>query len=92
MRGYLAVAGEAAADRETHRLSEADFLRLSNEPGTVVLDFTASANYVARHIPGAWFALRGQLADALPDVLEVDFHLDRFSGRGRGPARLAGCE
>lgn len=32
---------------------------------TVVLDFTASANYVKRHIPGAWWALRAQLPAAL---------------------------
>lgn len=34
-------------------------------PGTVVLDFTASANYVKRHIPGAHWALRAQLPQAL---------------------------
>lgn len=32
---------------------------------TLVLDFTASANHVARHIPGAWWALRSQLPQAL---------------------------
>lgn len=35
-------------------------------PGTVVLDFTTSANYVKRHIPGAHWAIRAQL----PQVLE----------------------
>ncbi|MFC6298062.1 rhodanese-related sulfurtransferase [Pseudomonas sp. CCM 7893] len=35
---------------------------------TAVLDFTSSANYVKRHIPGAWWALRGQLAQALSNV------------------------
>ncbi|NMM28571.1 MAG: rhodanese-related sulfurtransferase [Glaciimonas sp.] len=35
------------------------------EGKTVLLDFTASANYVNRHIPGAWFALRSQLAAAV---------------------------
>ena len=35
------------------------------EGGTIVLDFGTSANYVKGHIPGAWFALRSQLADAL---------------------------
>jgi rhodanese-related sulfurtransferase len=30
-----------------------------------VLDFTTSANYVKRHIPGAWFAIRGHLDEAL---------------------------
>ncbi|KAF7963472.1 hypothetical protein AWV80_09345 [Cupriavidus sp. UYMU48A] len=35
---------------------------------TVVLDFTASANYVKRHIPGAWFVIRAQLAQALQSI------------------------
>jgi len=35
---------------------------------TALLDFTASANYVKRHIPGAWWALRGQLKEALANV------------------------
>ncbi|MBC3238520.1 rhodanese-related sulfurtransferase [Pseudomonas lurida] len=35
---------------------------------TVVLDFTASANYVKRHIPGAWWVLRAQLPHALAKV------------------------
>jgi len=39
------------------------------EPGdTVVLDFSPSARYVAGHIPGAWFVLRSQLAQALAAV------------------------
>ena len=38
---------------------------------TIVLDFTASANYVKGHIPGAWWALRSRLEQdlrALPDA------------------------
>ncbi|MFJ4293087.1 rhodanese-related sulfurtransferase [Cupriavidus sp. NPDC089707] len=35
---------------------------------TAVLDFTASANYVKRHIPGACFVIRAQLADALARI------------------------
>lgn len=35
---------------------------------TAVLDFTAGANYVRRHIPGAWFALRSQLRDVLAQL------------------------
>ncbi|KJF70751.1 rhodanese-related sulfurtransferase [Agrobacterium rhizogenes] len=31
----------------------------------VVLDFTTSANYLKGHIPGAWFALRSQLPEAI---------------------------
>ena len=40
--------------------------RWLQEPGTVLLDFTTSANYVKRHIPGAHWAIRAQL----PQVLE----------------------
>jgi rhodanese-related sulfurtransferase len=36
--------------------------------GTAVLDFTASASYVQRHIPGAWWLLRSQLPQALAAV------------------------
>lgn len=35
---------------------------------TVLLDFSSSASYVKRHIPGAWFALRSQLAAVLDQV------------------------
>jgi rhodanese-related sulfurtransferase len=38
---------------------------LQDGPGTVLLDFTSSANYVKQHIPGARFALRSQLAQVL---------------------------
>ncbi len=43
---------------------------LANEPvgDTAVLDFTTSANYVQRHIPGAWFVLRSQLAQGLKEI------------------------
>ncbi|WDY60461.1 rhodanese-related sulfurtransferase [Pseudomonas sp. PSKL.D1] len=43
----------------------ADWLQ---EDGTVLLDFTTSANYVKRHIPGAHWAIRAQLAEALEHV------------------------
>jgi rhodanese-related sulfurtransferase len=33
-----------------------------------VLDFTASANYVKQHIPGAWWTLRADLANALQKI------------------------
>lgn len=43
----------------------ADQLR---EPGTVVLDFTTSVNYVSRHIPGAYWLVRSQLRQALETI------------------------
>ncbi|MGU7780873.1 rhodanese-related sulfurtransferase [Burkholderia sp. PU8-34] len=33
-----------------------------------VIDVTLSANYVKRHIPGAWFVVRAQLRDALATI------------------------
>lgn len=33
-----------------------------------VIDVTTSANYVKRHIPGAWFAIRAQLREALAAI------------------------
>ena len=38
MPGFLQVAQEAAAQRQTHRVSEDEFIRLSREPGTFILD------------------------------------------------------
>ncbi|WP_459618627.1 rhodanese-related sulfurtransferase [Bordetella sp. 2513F-2] len=37
----------------------------SRETPTLVLDVTASANYVKAHVPGAWFAVRAQLPTLL---------------------------
>lgn len=50
---------------------------------TVVLDFSTSANYVKQHIPGAWFALRSQLTEAmkqLPDAAEVQRYVVTCGG------------
>ena len=38
------------------------------QPGTVVLVFTTSGNYVKRHIPGAHWAIRAQLPAALEQL------------------------
>lgn len=34
----------------------------------VVIDLTTSANHARRHVPGAWFAIRAQLAQALDAI------------------------
>ncbi|HEY0212077.1 MAG TPA: rhodanese-related sulfurtransferase [Paenirhodobacter sp.] len=39
---------------------------------TVVVDITASADYVRGHIPGAWFALRSRFAKALRVIGRAD--------------------
>ena len=40
--------------------------------GTVLLDFTSSANYVKRHIPGAHWLLRADLAGALAQLPKAE--------------------
>ena len=69
--GAAPAVRNAVTPPAVDEISPTDLAILLRSPGTVVLDFTASANYVARHIPGAWFALRGQLADALPSLPEA---------------------
>lgn len=51
----------------------ADALRQWQQHGGVaVLDFTASANYVKQHIPGAWWTLRADLSNALRKIPAAD--------------------
>jgi hypothetical protein len=53
MAGYLEVAAEAARHRHSRRLSEEEFLRLSGEPGTIVLDARSRQKYDELHVSGA---------------------------------------
>jgi hypothetical protein len=53
MPGYLRVSMEAAKHRESHRVSEADFLRMSREPGTIVLDARSAEKFHLLHVQGA---------------------------------------
>jgi hypothetical protein len=53
MSGYLSVAAAAAAYRESHRLSEREFLRLARTPGTIILDARSRQKYDELHIVGA---------------------------------------
>src|SRR4051812_38943146 len=53
MPGYLRVAAEAARYRESHRLSEQDFISMSREPGTVILDARSKEKFDELHIKGA---------------------------------------
>jgi hypothetical protein len=70
--GYLRVSRQALDYRETHRLSESDFMRMSREPGAVVLDARSRQKFDQLHIKGAVnlsfpdIAI-GSLNDALPD-------------------------
>src|SRR5437762_7950990 len=53
MPGYLRIANEAAAHRATRRVSQADFIRMSREPGTVILDARSREKYDELHVKGA---------------------------------------
>jgi hypothetical protein len=53
MRGFLLAAEEAAHHRESRRLDEADFLRLSQKPEVVVIDARSAEKYAELHIAGA---------------------------------------
>ena len=53
MAGYLRVAAEAATYRSARRVSEGEFIRMSREPGTIVLDARSLDKYDELHIRGA---------------------------------------
>ena len=53
MKGFLRVSAEAARHRESRRISEADFIRMSRESGTVILDARSRARYDELHVKGA---------------------------------------
>jgi phage shock protein E len=53
MKGYLRIANEAAKYREKHRLSEDEFIKMSKEPGVVILDARSKQKYDELHIKGA---------------------------------------
>jgi hypothetical protein len=53
MDGYLSIAREAAKHRSTRRVTEADFIRMSGEPGTIVLDARSKEKYDLLHVRGA---------------------------------------
>ena len=53
MRAFLRVSLDAADARESRRISEADFIRMSREPGTVVLDARSREKFDELHVRGA---------------------------------------
>jgi phage shock protein E len=53
MPGYLQVSREAAEHRETRRVSEEEFIRMSREPGTVVLDARSRERFDQLHVKDA---------------------------------------
>ena len=50
MPGFLRVSTQAAAHRESHLISEDEFIRMSREPRTVVLDARSRQKYQELHV------------------------------------------
>ena len=53
MKGYLKVVKKAAKHRAERRLTEDEFIRMSQEPGVVVLDARSRKKYDELHVRGA---------------------------------------
>jgi rhodanese-like protein len=53
IQGYLKTASEAATYRESRRLTEDEFIAMSREPGTIILDARSREKYDTLHIKGA---------------------------------------
>jgi rhodanese-related sulfurtransferase len=70
--GASPVVRNAFAPPAVDEIAPHDLAKLLESGDTVVIDFTASTKYVKQHIPGAWWALRAQLADALPRLPQAD--------------------
>jgi rhodanese-like protein len=53
MPGYLKIAGEAASDRQSRRLTEEEFLQMSRQSGAVILDARSAEKFCQLHVHGA---------------------------------------
>ena len=53
MPGFLSISRKAADHREQRRLSEAEFIRMSQEPHTIVLDARSREMFDLLHVKGA---------------------------------------
>src|SRR5687767_15830743 len=53
MKGHLEVAREAAAHRQSRSVTEEEFIRMSREPGTVILDARSRDKFEELHVKGA---------------------------------------
>jgi phage shock protein E len=51
--GYRRMTNMALDLRETHRVSEAQFIRMSREKGTIVLDARSAEKFAELHVKGA---------------------------------------
>ena len=97
MPGFLDAAQAAAEHRRTHRVSEAEFLRMMSEPGTIVLDARSAQRYGELHVKGAVNLsfpdiTVDSLAQALPDKNSrvLIYCNNNFAGAERPfPAKIA---
>jgi phage shock protein E len=53
INGYLKVSQDAAKHREKRRLTEDDFIKMSTESGTIILDARSKEKFDLLHIKGA---------------------------------------
>jgi rhodanese-related sulfurtransferase len=53
MDGFLQISKEAAEHRKTRRLTEEEFISMSQEPGTIILDARSRQMYELLHVKGA---------------------------------------
>jgi len=53
MEGFLRVSARAAKHRESRRISQEEFARMSREPQTIVLDARSRDKYDQLHVRGA---------------------------------------
>ena len=53
MAGFLKVSAAAAEHRQTRRVSQDEFIRMSREPGTIVLDARSKQRFDDLHVKGA---------------------------------------
>jgi hypothetical protein len=51
--GFRRIVQESAAERESHRLTEAEFIKAMQEKSVIVLDARSTRNFDRRHIKGA---------------------------------------
>ena len=70
--GFMANAEAVGKLRETHRVSEQDFLTMAAQPGTLIFDARNDAKYKMLHIKGAVHldltnATAADLAKVIPD-------------------------
>lgn len=53
MEGFLRVSARAAKHRESRRVSEEEFIRMSHEAGTIILDARSRQKFSELHVKGA---------------------------------------